>query len=145
MTVLQIVTTLALTAAIVAALVVMPGHRIRTVAFDVPSDIVLEHYAKAIRDVCGEVPGLRIVEINLGDAFVADERSVETLIHVQRGVEAAKVSLSISARPAVVAVLSARGLSATPRVHWQAPPSPSRPSQSYRRTRRREHRRRLAR
>jgi hypothetical protein len=121
MTILQIVVTSALAAAIVAVLLVTPDYRIRTVAFEVPCDLVLDHYARAIRRACDEAPGFRVVEIDLGDLFVADERSLETLIHVQRSVENAEGSLYISAIPAVVAVLSARGLPATPRVPSQAP------------------------
>ena len=89
--------------------------KIEVVTITVSTMWALDIRCRAIGYLLSEAPGLRRVEIDLGDCFVADLSTVSLLTYTQRRLQDADVTLSIVAAPAVRRLLIAGGLPASTR------------------------------
>jgi hypothetical protein len=105
----QLVVSVVFVVALGWALTRRTGTRIE-VSISVSTMWALDLRCRAIGYLLSEAPGLRRVEIDLGDLFIADRSTVSLLTCTQRRLEDANVTLSIVAAPAVSRLLLASGL-----------------------------------
>jgi|SRR3954469_18853929 hypothetical protein len=87
--------------------------RSEVVTLTVSSVWALDQQCRAIGHLLTEAPGLRRVEIELGELLIADRSTISLLTYTHRRLEDADVTLSIVASPAVIGLLIAGGLGAS--------------------------------
>ena len=111
----QLLASIVLVVAVGWALTQQTCAKLEVVTVTVSTMWALDIRCRAIGYLLSETPGLRRVQIDLGDSFVADRSTVSLLAYTQRRLEDAGVTLSIIAAPALSRLLIASGLPASTR------------------------------